>query len=309
MLLRGIEYFVEISKYKSISEASKKLYVSQQTLSSAMKNLERDLGFELLERSSSGVTLTKLGRSFLSDAAKVLNILNYWEHYSEMAAQAISGKVIVAGGSPLGSFMVELMTYLKENHPLIDVEFHEVASPEMPNYLRQKKARIGIGSISTAYSTRDLQNFAHECGFVMEQIGMSRLFLIVNKGNIICNEEYVSLGDCKHLNLAVRLDERPISEIDVTQIFRKIYHFNKVEDVIRFVSRTIDVAAFIPAIIYQEHVVSHYDNIAAVKLRDYGIPHPLFLFSPCPEDCKVEEKIVIDQIRDLENKRSYRNTV
>ena len=69
MLLRGIEYFVEISKYKSISESSKKLYVSQQTLSSAMKNLERDLGFELLERSSSGVTLTKLGRCFLSDAA------------------------------------------------------------------------------------------------------------------------------------------------------------------------------------------------------------------------------------------------
>ncbi len=137
MLIRNIEFFVEVSKCKSISEAAKKLYISQQTLSSAIQNLERDLGFALFNRSFAGISITEKGAEFLSDAIKVLNILNYWENQKFETEDSISGNVDIAGGEPFGRLMVQLVTELRGTHPSINVSFHVVPSHDLPDYHRR----------------------------------------------------------------------------------------------------------------------------------------------------------------------------
>lgn len=66
MELRQLEYFREICRHKSISEAAKSLYISQQGLSKSVAALERELGVSLMERGNGGLRLTEEG-AYLRD--------------------------------------------------------------------------------------------------------------------------------------------------------------------------------------------------------------------------------------------------
>ena len=61
MRLEHFQYVVEIAHCKSMSKASKKLYITQPSLSTAIQNLGDELGFQIFKRSASGVALTEKG--------------------------------------------------------------------------------------------------------------------------------------------------------------------------------------------------------------------------------------------------------
>lgn len=62
MEFKHLEYFVETSRYKSMSKAAEALYISQQALSRCIANMERELGVELFSRSVKGIKLTEDGK-------------------------------------------------------------------------------------------------------------------------------------------------------------------------------------------------------------------------------------------------------
>lgn len=61
MDLRVLRYFLTVAKEQSFTKAAKQLHITQPTLSRQMAALEDDLGVELFERSSHGITLTNEG--------------------------------------------------------------------------------------------------------------------------------------------------------------------------------------------------------------------------------------------------------
>ena len=58
MTFQQLEYIVEISKCGSINKASQKLFLSQSGISTAVRELEGELGIQLLARSNRGVEFT-----------------------------------------------------------------------------------------------------------------------------------------------------------------------------------------------------------------------------------------------------------
>ncbi len=72
MELRQLRYFVKVAELKSFSEASRQLNVTQSTLSQQIRQLEGELGIELLIRDSHHVSLTDIGEAFLPQAEKTL---------------------------------------------------------------------------------------------------------------------------------------------------------------------------------------------------------------------------------------------
>ncbi|MBO5139223.1 MAG: LysR family transcriptional regulator, partial [Peptococcaceae bacterium] len=72
MRLEQLEYLCEISKRKSMNLASSKLFVSQQTLSTAIKNLEKELDCKLLERTYHGVFPTEIGQELIDISQDML---------------------------------------------------------------------------------------------------------------------------------------------------------------------------------------------------------------------------------------------
>lgn len=71
MTLNQISYFLTITETKSLNRAAEQLYVSQPTLTSAMKELEKELGITLFYRNGRGVTLTNDGAEFLLYARQI----------------------------------------------------------------------------------------------------------------------------------------------------------------------------------------------------------------------------------------------
>ena len=72
MTLQQMKYIITIVQCGSITEASKKLFITQPSLSNAVKDIETETGIEIFQRSVKGITLTSDGTEFLSYARQVV---------------------------------------------------------------------------------------------------------------------------------------------------------------------------------------------------------------------------------------------
>lgn len=75
MRLEQFQYVVEIAKCCSMSKAAKQLFLSQPALSTAISNLESELGFQIFQRSFQGVALTEKGKKSLEVSKRVIEQL------------------------------------------------------------------------------------------------------------------------------------------------------------------------------------------------------------------------------------------
>ncbi len=71
MTFQQLNYIITVSEIGSINRAAEKLYISQPSLTSAIKEMEKELGVVLFNRTGRGVTLTADGREFLPYARQV----------------------------------------------------------------------------------------------------------------------------------------------------------------------------------------------------------------------------------------------
>lgn len=72
MTLQQLKYILTIVRCGSISEAAKQLFISQPSLSSAVREIEQEIGVEIFLRSSKGISLSTEGVEFLSYARQVV---------------------------------------------------------------------------------------------------------------------------------------------------------------------------------------------------------------------------------------------
>lgn len=93
MRIQQLEYLTVIAETGSINEAAKQLFLTQPSLSNAIKELEQEMGITILLRSKLGVTLTNDGREFLVYARQILDQVHLLEErYQDQAVrkQALS---------------------------------------------------------------------------------------------------------------------------------------------------------------------------------------------------------------------------
>ena len=65
MTLQQLKYVTTIANIGSISEAAKRLFVSQPSLTKAIKELEKEMGITIFDRTNKGITGSKEGERFL----------------------------------------------------------------------------------------------------------------------------------------------------------------------------------------------------------------------------------------------------
>lgn len=73
MKLNQLRYICAVHKYGSISKAAKMLYISQPTLSIAIKDLEDELEIRLLDRGKTGISFTEAGNVMVEEATNILS--------------------------------------------------------------------------------------------------------------------------------------------------------------------------------------------------------------------------------------------
>jgi DNA-binding transcriptional LysR family regulator len=72
LTLQQLKYVIEVANHGSINEAAKRLFISQPSLSNAIRELEEEMQIAIFERSNKGISLSKEGVEFLSYARQVV---------------------------------------------------------------------------------------------------------------------------------------------------------------------------------------------------------------------------------------------
>lgn len=118
MKLDQLYYFSEAAKYRSISIAAEKNYISQPTLSGSINKLERELGTTLLYRSSRGVTPTEIGEVVLEKTHLIFDSLEDIQEAVKLAEQRGTVRIV---GIPCISDRIIPQTILRLKELDLDV--------------------------------------------------------------------------------------------------------------------------------------------------------------------------------------------
>ena len=70
------KYVYMLYKEGNFTRAAEKLFISQPSLSVAIKNIEKEIGAELFERTGSGVRLTEVGGEYVAAIEKIIAVEN-----------------------------------------------------------------------------------------------------------------------------------------------------------------------------------------------------------------------------------------
>lgn len=79
MTIQFPKYIVSVAEIGSITEAARQLHISQPSLSAALKEAEREVGYAIFTRSRAGIALTKEGVEFLGYARQVIQEMDLLE--------------------------------------------------------------------------------------------------------------------------------------------------------------------------------------------------------------------------------------
>lgn len=101
MELRVLQYFLAVAREQSIVRAARSLHLSQPTLSTQIKAMEKELGKQLLVRGTKGsrkVTLTEEGMILRKRAEEILNLVQKAKQEISLSDQIIVGDVFIGTG-------------------------------------------------------------------------------------------------------------------------------------------------------------------------------------------------------------------
>jgi DNA-binding transcriptional LysR family regulator len=144
--LRQLRYFTAIAEEGSFSRAAERLHVSQPPLSTQMKNLEDEIGVQLLERSNRGVSLTAAGSVFYEEVRAIVARL---EHARSKTLQAGRGDVgmLSIGFVSIADYGIlpPALKSFRAHFPLVEVELHELTTDAQIRGLRAATLDLGIG--------------------------------------------------------------------------------------------------------------------------------------------------------------------
>ena len=172
--IRQLKYFVAVVDFGSISRASGQIGVTQPSLSQQVRNLEIEVGFPLLVRSTSGVEMTAAGRRFYGEAVEILRDLEEACTDARNAGQEERVSGLVTVGLPNSS--AALLSYplfhaVRRSFPGIQLRIQEAASNQLLELLLH--SRLDVAIQFTSESIR---------GLTVIPLFTERLFLIENRG-------------------------------------------------------------------------------------------------------------------------------
>lgn len=193
MTLNQLKYVIALSKENSINEAAKKLFVSQPSLTAALKSLEQEIGFDIFLRNKSGISLTVKGTEFLGYAKSVV------EQYDILDAKYISKNNIKR------TFHVSMQHYTFAVNAFIEVinkygmdeyefEIHETKTYEVIENVKNQKSEIGVLYLND-YNRTVLEKIFNEAGLSFTLLFECGIYAYMSKKNPLAGNKEITMSD------------------------------------------------------------------------------------------------------------------
>jgi LysR family nitrogen assimilation transcriptional regulator len=168
MDLRQLRYFVKVVECGNVTRASEALHIAQPAISQQMRNLEADLGMQLLERSVHGVAPTAAGQTLYRHALELLRQADGTRELLRQDAELPQGKVSVGMPSSTARVLaIPLARTIRDRYPGIALELIEAPSADLGGLIGG--GRVELAVVVDAVETR---------GIVARRLFSEALYLI-----------------------------------------------------------------------------------------------------------------------------------
>lgn len=187
-------YALEVEKTGSITQAAENLYMTQPTLSKAIRDLERRLGFPVFKRSSRGVEPTYKGMEFLRHARKIVAQIERMELM--LQAQDASNQLFSLAIPRVSYIAQAAAQYIRmvNDGRHMEIDIREASSMYIIDAVAQGKSVLGL----VQYHTRDEEYFIRcmtERGLQFEPVWQADYLVLMSSEHPLANKALLSPQD------------------------------------------------------------------------------------------------------------------
>jgi LysR family transcriptional regulator, benzoate and cis,cis-muconate-responsive activator of ben and cat genes len=195
MELRHLRYFVTVAKLLNFTKAAAKLHVAQPALSRQIRDLEDELGVQLLERNSRFVRLTVAGATFVHEARAVLDRAQEAVQAARTFATGERGEIQLGyAPSPTVELLPQALQAVQKDSPGVRVTLHDLSVQEMLQGLREGRLDAAL---TVASSSKQMS------GLAFEPLRTYPFCVAVNTSHRLARTKRVNLSQLKDERLIV----------------------------------------------------------------------------------------------------------
>ena len=193
MTLQQLSYVVAIAETGTFNKAAERLYISQPSLTTAIKELEKELGLILFNRTGRGATLTADGSAFLPYARSVLT---QYEGLMDVFGRQGKRRQRFAVSTQHYSFAVKAFVELTQGLDVAEYEFalRETRTRQVIEDVAASRSEIGILYLSD-FNRRVIQKMMNENNVAFHHLVDCHAFVYLWKGHPLAGKSSISFED------------------------------------------------------------------------------------------------------------------
>lgn len=145
MDLRQLRYFVAVAEELHFTRAAARLHIAQSALSSQVRQLEREIGGQLLVRTKRRVQLTEAGETLLAEGREILAAVEETMSRTRALARGEGNALVVGSLGPApGGILAPLLARFNAKHPSSTIEMRAFDFNEALRGLRERRADVAF---------------------------------------------------------------------------------------------------------------------------------------------------------------------
>lgn len=193
MTLQQMKYAIEIARCGSMNIAAQKLFITQPSLSKALRELENELGISVFERTNRGVNVTPEGSEFLGYARQVIEQMELVEKRYQSSAPAAPHFSV---STQHYAFAVNAFVDLIHQYDVSVYKFtlRETRTHEIIEDVRNLRSEIGILYLN-AFNRKVLRKIFRESQVAFTELFTARPHVFVSAVNPLTKLKKVRLAD------------------------------------------------------------------------------------------------------------------
>ena len=162
-MFQGMRYVYEVYKEMSFSKAARNLFISQPSLSAAVKKEEAQIGFPIFDRSSNPIQLTDLGKEYIRSIEIIMDVENGFQNYINDMRELKSGSLSIGGTNLFTSYVLPpLISRFNEQYPQVHLNLMEATTSELTE-------RLFSGSLDFLIDNRSMDPAVYSKRFFCEE--------------------------------------------------------------------------------------------------------------------------------------------
>ena len=193
MTLQQLRYVVTVAKKGNITEAAKELFISQPSLTNAIKDLEKEMNVIIFDRTNKGVAVSKEGEIFLGYARQVLEQVNLLE---DTYKQNSGRKLEFCVSTQHYSFAVNAFVDLIKEYGSSEYDFslRETQTYEIIDDVARMKSEIGILYLNE-FNRKVLKKIMKANGLIFTELFIAKPHVFISSEHPLAAKERLTLED------------------------------------------------------------------------------------------------------------------